>query len=385
MPIGFTIDDMNRVADQFIKSCDRYRKSPNASRTAVIDALNVFRERTTPGNLKLLIIRIDAWRKIAEGKDFSDCGGEALRKAIQEITKEVMTDPDPKGKPEPLEDGDILFRYIPHGIGQRGPMQRWIASSQNDQRVLQAQYRGSGIREVTQSPDHPDLLEYIFAKREPGNVSPSSIGQSWDLIQHVGIYTKARGVREIDIHGLSYNEVDKRKAGEDSSDEIDLVVRCDLAEKATKVSIITHSVNAKELGFGSFGQKFYPVGDLIKLALFDATTGGVFSETTRQKLHDLFFVHLKNKTMNQMAQAVVCSHFVHAVLWNAAEAMVTVRAATMHEFDNVFKISPSHLWRQFRKKQGVFDEPYLLASFKGIQTKGRLYKMEREDLKALGV
>jgi len=298
--------------------------------------------------------------KSKDPKEFEHCGGPGLSAAIDALVRDAETAKS-QAQEELLQDGDILFRYVPRGMNQRGPIQGLITA-------------GQGLQQLTQA-----------LWREPG----ASVGTSWHLVQHVGIYLKGEnafnGVIEIDGNGLSRNNVANRVH------EYDLVVRC--KDKGMAKKITQAAVKVKPMLSGGQNSKTktiwrYPLIDLFNLATHPHTggalDGGQFDNRTYETLVKLsreYFV--KNQDYDEMAQMVVCSHFVHAVLWNALwPYLVSIRAATDKRLDKVFKISPSHLWRQVRQdtKQGVWAK--IDAEFVGLQQDGHLFCVPKAETKA---
>lgn len=70
-----------------------------------------------------------------------------------------------------------------------------------------------------------------------------------------------------------------------------------------------------------------------------------------------------------LQEAVVCSHFVNAILyhclWNG-----TVSVATSSEWNKYFKVTPSDLFREFCINEGLFFNRN--AKLVGLQHKGEL-------------
>lgn len=229
-----------------------------------------------------------------------------------------------------LEDGDILFRWVPRGIGQRGPGQGIISGAQLTQ---DATYRS------------------VFA--EGLNLDDSAF-----LVQHVGIHVRGE-VIEIGRWGLERNPVSGRE-------HYDLVVRSRqygmrIAEKA-RTSTTGPSYHTR-LGM----LMMYPVWDLPIVALLPRTGGRWPDEAG---LHGKDQEYQRNRCGNVLQQRVICSHFVNAVLYAAVRPQGTVAAATDHDFDRIFKISPAQMWNEFMNKQGIWAQ--LGAVFAGVQHKGKL-------------
>lgn len=369
-------DEMKSAARNFKQNWSR-KPFPSNRLKEVNWALDQFMKAPTKGTLDSLNARVVNWGK-TNPKEFKNNAGGELWMAVDGMRLDYS---DVKKEPEPLKDGDILFRYLPHQIGQRNTMHGLISVGQGVQPATQnlGQLFG-GVREVkphlSSGPMQflDDYIEDQFGNDPKGEATPSSIGSSWDTIQHVGIYVKRNetdAVIEIGW-GLEKNQANKR------AHEYDLVVRCDDPANAARVSKIALRARAdwKQTCL------IYPFLDLLFLAT-SARTGGSFDGHTHTKMSKMRREYVGNGTSDQLDQMVVCSHFVHAVLWAAADPVVTLKAATTHRLENVFKISPSHLWAQFCTGQGVWAK--LPASFKGIQQHGQLVQMARKDLKGLAL
>ncbi len=224
-----------------------------------------------------------------------------------------------------LKRGDILFRWVPPGINQRHLTQVLITVAQWDQAETQ---------HVTQQGE-------------------SSIEFSAALVQHVGIYTDNK-VIEIGKKGLERNPVEAR-------DNYDLVVRSRLYGDRI-AALATIAVPDKR-------QVLYPIWDLLNLSQKPTKSYGA-AQAVMNELINSDRVNRNAGKANVLKQAVVCSHFVHAVLYAAATSG-TLRTATDHRWDAIFKISPSHMWTEFVTKRGLWSQ--LEAGYMGLQHKGKLY------------
>ena len=236
---------------------------------------------------------------------------------------------------ELLVNGDILFRWVPKGIEQRGPLQHKISVAQSQQMS-------------TQYLSHRD---------------DSAVQQSALVVQHVGIFTD-RGVREIGNGGLKYNTVQTRN-------HYDLVVR----SKFFGAQIARFA----QMAIPDKRQFLYPFWDLDKIAK-NPTDG--YDARSVAALHQAeLAMHRRPYNPVRLKQAVVCSHFVHAVLNAALVPGATLRTATDHKWDRIFKISPSHMWTEFIHKKGLWGK--LDAFYVGMQHKGILSR--NIDSRLLGV
>jgi len=369
--------DIKSVRDNFKKNLKQSWVLRTPALNNVTTALDNYVNLRTQEILEVLIDRVGVWEN-KNPKEFKNNGGPALRDAIEDEDFETEN-----AEHEPLKDGDILFRYVPHGVAQRDysplddsrnkilPLQQMISVGQGLQKATQFLRSGIGVRE---EKTLDGLLRFVFSKHGV-NVKKPNMGGAWDRVQHVGIYTEDEGVIEIDGSGLSRNQVDKRNDVL-GHPEIDLVVRCDQDSMAKRVSEIARLTKPAK------GQEHYPLQDLANLAL-KPHTGGEMTPTTFVHVGKQGLKFVGDGTQYKMDQTVVCSHFVHAVLWAAVDPAMTVRGTTMHAFENVFKISPAHLWTQFLSKGGVWKK--LHASFKGVQQDGLIYEMKEENLEALAV
>ena len=324
-----------RSAEQFERDSHRgglHHRSQSLKK--VIAALAGYHQAPVgQGKLSALHKAITDWRW-REPHEFRDRHGNDLQVEVErEMSGAIATKAAEKVKQEhiekelvagKLEDGDILFRLVSRKgkkqvKGERGLVQGMITLAQ--------------------------LLQY-----------DKGYGMSWDQIQHVGIYANGFAI-EIDKGGLEHKIVVDRPNN-------DIVVRTAYGEQIAAIA-----ENAQE----DLGQWVYPLNDLMNLA-FRPGSGGVLSARDREQAWRLNDEGWAKR--NRMQQRVVCSHFVHAVLY-AAIGQVTLRTATHHKMDHVFKISPSHLWRQFRRGEGIWG--IAGARCVGFQRKGTLYKLEDLD------
>jgi hypothetical protein len=314
-----------RSAEQFERDSHRgvlHHKSQSLKK--VIAALAEYhRAPVGQGKLSPLHRAITEWRSW-NPHEFRDRHGNDLQLEVEremsgaiaeKAAERVKAEHMVKGK---LEDGDILFRFV--------------------------------------SSKEVKFLQWLISEKQ-GKQKSLGYEMSSDKIQHVGIYANGF-VIEIGAGGLEHNVVVGRGKN-------DLVVRTAYGEQ-----IAAKAQSAQE----DLGQRLYPINDLWKLAKRPGS-GGVFSARDRElawKLND----EEDWAKRNRMKQRVVCSHFVHAVLYAAIEN-VTLRTATDHKMDHVFKISPSHLWGQFRRKQGIWATAR--AEWVGVQKNGNLYWADEVD------
>ncbi len=236
---------------------------------------------------------------------------------------------------EKLVNGDVLFRWVPKGINQRGLIQGLITGAQTKQMTTQ-----------------------YLNRRDDSAVAASAM-----VVQHVGIYHDGY-VREIGSKGLESNEIKKRN-------NYDLVVRSkNYGQRITK---------ATKMAIADRRQFLYPIWDLFNIS--HKPTYGYDARNSTTLNQEELAVHRGNSSPVRMKQAVVCSHFVHAVLYTAIVPGGTLRTATNHKFDQIFKISPSHMWTEFLHGKGVWGT--LNAFYVGMQHKGILNR--NVDPRILGV
>jgi hypothetical protein len=250
-----------------------------------------------------------------------------------------------------LIDGDILFRWVPKGIDQRKPLQGLITGAQVQQ--MATQYQKS--RQMT-------------AQGKDG-LDDTAVKLSALVIQHVGIYVGG-SVREIGAGwfgkgGLKTVPIEGRS-------NIDLVVR-----SRTYGKRIAHFARIAQADLRQ--SWIYPMWDLGNIG-YRPTRGFARRNTSALNKAELA-VHRGRSSPAKMKQAVVCSHFVHAVLYAAVVPGGTLRTATDHRWDDVFKISPSHMWTEFLHGRGLWAT--LNAYFVGVQRRGILSR--NVDPRILGV
>lgn len=293
---------------------------------------------------RLLELRdsVDAWKK-TNPIEFSKRHGPELQK---EVDEEVRSSTQTKAAEfEPLVDGDILFRWVPRNIGQRDFLQRLI-----------------GVAQYLQDERH-----------RHANLDEINIGHSASvlLIEHVGIFAYG-SVFEIGKGGLTVERVASRK-------HYDLVVRSrthggSIARVASSARhgkmrwALATSAVSYALGQGRFR---YPLLDLATVSLLPHAGARLLQgrgNSMLLKLDDL--EHRKKGDANQMGQEPICSHFVNAVLYAAIRPAGTIATATDHSFDDIFKVGPAQMWREFMHRQGLWGETD--AKYIGLQHKGNV-------------
>jgi len=265
---------------------------------------------------------VDAWKK-KNPIEFSKRHGPELEKEVEE---EERASTQKKGAEfERLVDGDVLFRWVPKNIGQRDALQGLIGVAQylQDQRHRQA------------------------------NLDEINIGVSVLVIEHVGIFAYG-SVFEIGKWGLNAERLESRN-------NFDLVVR----STTHGGSIARVASSARNAG------KWYPIWDLATVSLLPHAGARLLhggANSMLLKLDDR--EHRKKGDANQMGQNPICSHFVNAVLYAAIRPGGTIATATDHSFDEIFKVGPAQMWREFMHRQGLWAETD--AVFIGLQHKGNV-------------
>ena len=388
-----TIHAQPDLRDEFVgvvvKGDDVKRKAPSPTPRlkVVLDAFQTFREHPTLANLKMLSVAVETWAKV-DRFEFKRVGGSPFQDAI---TAGLASSPQEGPKPAlKLENGDVLFRYVPHlapgntlvkvFCGQRGGMQGKISDGQSDLQGRLGKYRSDDkILQTTaeQTGLSKEQLQQIF--------DTSNAGHSADLIQHVGIYVNVAGfdgVVEIGLKGLYGNSMPDH-----GQKTIDLVVRFVQSDVAFRVGNNAYTAMETNWEF-----ELYPMFADFKYMIDTPSTCGVLPKAKLQEVKKAQIeAHWTNYltsffSANQgfiLAQRPVCSHFVHALLWASIEPDVTINAATNPQFNQFFKISPFQLWNAFLKKQGVWAKAE--AKCVGIQQHGEVYPVTAKDLKDLQV
>jgi hypothetical protein len=291
------------------------------------------------------------WQVLRKDEFAQRHGRELLEEVLRESAGVVR-------KFLPLVDGDILFRWAPRNLDQRGALQALISGGQVEQDETHRRDLG---REV--------------------NLQVSSA-----VVQHVAIYANDMRI-EIGAWGLAHNPV-----GEATS--YDLVVRSSLhgmriAELAKSARV--HREVASSMASFLVPQKYrerarrfqtYPLWDFIPIMNL-AHPGGAFLGGNRVLLAQDDAAHHRYGRANQLQQRVICSHFVNAVLYASIRPGGTLATATDHAYDEVFKVSPAQMWLEFMTKGGMWAETD--AVFVGLQHRGRLDPGFVDDPRRLGV
>lgn len=242
-----------------------------------------------------------------------------------------------------LVNGDILFRWVPRGIDQQGKLQAVIATAQG---IQDDKHRGVGL--------------------EGTNVQVSAM-----VVQHVGIYADGK-VIEIGKSGLLRNPVINRT-------NYDLVVRSRV--HGTRIADAARSALCGRAYYRHLINVAYPAWDLWTGAVQCTLPGAPFLARDRILLQQDDAQYRKERQSNILQQRVICSHFVNAVLYAAVRPGGTLATATNHAYDEIFKVSPAQMWREFLHRRGLWAETR--AVFVGLQHKGSLYR--NIDPRTLGV
>jgi hypothetical protein len=192
----------------------------------------------------------------------------------------------------------------------------------------------------------------------------TTLGRSAFSVEHVGIYIGLGEVREIGPTGLERKRVAERE-------HYDLVVRSEVHGQ----DIANQAKSAR------CGQSlYYPLWDILTVS--STPHPGARLLDRERILLQMRDREWKLPERNVLQQAVICSHFVNAVLYAAVRPDGTLATASDHCFDDLFRVSPSQMWREFIERQGIWRE--VNAIFVGIQHKGKL-RPDIEDLQALDV
>jgi hypothetical protein len=272
---------------------------------------------------------VKEWKK-TNPIEFSKRHGPELQK---EVDEEVRSSTQTKAAEfEPLVDGDILFRWVPRNIGQRDFLQGLIGAAQ----YLQDQ------------------------RHRHANLDEINIGHSVLLIEHVGIFHND-SVSEIGRVGLTKEPVASRN-------HYDLVVRS--RTHGGSIARVASSARSAKKWWGSKSLR-YPFWDLATVSLLPHAGARLLQgrgNSMLLKMDDR--EHRKKGDANQMGQLPICSHFVNAVLYAAIRPGGTIATATDHSFDDIFKVGPAQMWREFMHRQGLWGETD--AKYIGLQHKGNV-------------
>lgn len=281
-----------------------------------------------------------------------------------ELANEIMVELS-TGTAEHLEmvPGDILFRWVPRGIEQRKILQAIIGGGQAVQDASHRSASGDGF-----------------------NLEVSSL-----VVQHVGIYAGGVVV-EIGGSGLGRNPVGERE-------HFDLVVRSRVhGRRIARVArsalsgpkyynqskggrLVSKVLNARRKPEDHINPRVrYPIWDFLPIAA-TPHPGARLLARDRILLRGDDEANRRERRSNILQQRVICSHFANAVLYAGVRAGGTLATATDHAYDEIFRVSPAQMWREFMHKQGIWAETQ--AVFVGIQHKGNLDR--NMDSRTLGV
>ena len=331
-----------RLAAKFKKDCSRSIGHIKSHKLwLVIRKLEVYHANT--GNDAVRDHLLMELRDAVTGWAADDAKDFAARRG-PELAHEVMVELASRRLENlKLVDGDILFRWIPRGISQRGLLQAVISAFQGAQDDRQHMAYGEGT----------NLQDSAF------------------LVEHVGIYAGGNAI-EIGFWGLERKPVAGR-------DNYDLVVRsrshgvriADVAKSARHGS--AYSEPLQELAN-------YPVWDLPVVGLLPLPGARGLAQN-RRFLEARDHENQQRGLSSVLQQRVICSHFVNAVLYAAIMPGGTLATATDHHFDHVFKVSPAQMWQEFMSKRGIWALTH--AVFIGVQHKGNLHR--NMDPRKLGV
>jgi hypothetical protein len=242
------------------------------------------------------------------------------------------------GKPQ---NGDLLFRWLPKGLPK--DTQKDIAVP-----TPTARHPNPGQRE----PEH-QLIE--LKQRKSFQDEEDYLSN----LQHVGIWHEDK-VIEVGGMKICRNDPSTRS-------HYDVVLRSPFADR------ISHTCSQLRLPV----KQTYPVNDLWKISNNPKpTTRGkidqIWAKLSVEKEVPKLLARGEISYKHQPRQKVVCSHFVHAVLYAAAYPGGTIAVATSHEYNDYFKICPEHLYRQYLKNEGGTVISKFRFIFVGMQHKGIL-------------
>jgi hypothetical protein len=354
-----------RAVQQFEKDAYHVIGYKSAALKNVIAALRLYHAAplNSPLRYDLLVDLRDSvllWAERVKGEFLSRHGPELANEIMLELEATHV-------EREELEAGDILFRWVPEGVdwapenlGQRKAHEK-IFSGAQAKIISGAQYRQDEVH---------SRMRDVFAQRRGWSVEELNellginIEQSANFVQHVGIYAGEEIVIEVDCFGVYRNPLAKRT-------QYDLVVRCGnhgqvIANKATRVSRTFH---------------IYPFNDVGKVAK-DCYLGTPLIDLRKAQLEESDRKYTRSGGY-ALQQGVICSHFVNAVLYAALIHGGTISTATDHRFDDIFKVSPAQMWREFLYRQGLWARAD--ACFVGLQHKGNLNREIRTQTLGVGL
>lgn len=328
-----------RSAEQFKKEAHRgivhYRSSELRDVSKKLELYHNDRAVSHTLRAHLLIDLRDAviaWRQ-KHPKEFAARHGPELEQEVRGALR--ASDEDHLN----LVNGDILFRWVPKGINQRGILQTMITTAQN----------------IQHDRHHQTGLE------------GTSVQVSTWVVQHVGIYAD-NTVIEIGAGGLLRNPVINRP-------HYDLVARSRI--HGTRIA---HAAKSAAYHRRKIRQA-YPIWDLLTASCLCTFPGARSLARDRILMQQDDTQYRRKRQGNILQQAVVCSHFVNAVLYSAVRPGGTLATATNHAYDEIFKVSPAQMWREFINGRGLWAETH--AVFMGLQHKGNLDR--NIDPRTLGV
>lgn len=248
-----------------------------------------------------------------------------------------------------LVNGDILFRWVPRGIDQRGKIQIVSAKAQG---IQDDKHRRAGLEGI--------------------NVEVSSM-----VVLHVGIYADDSAI-EIGPGGLLRIPMINRP-------HYDLVVRSRV--HGTRIANAARSARRgpayrrQRINVNGKDWLAYPAWDLWTGACQCTLPGALFLDQQRILLQQDDTQYRDKGQGNFLQQRVICSHFVNAVLYAAVRPGGTIATATDHAYDEIFKVGPAQMWGEFLHRRGLWSKAH--AVFVGLQHKGNLDR--NIDPRTLGV
>jgi hypothetical protein len=237
---------------------------------------------------------------------------------------------------EKPQNGDLLFRWLPKGLPK--DTQKRVAPS--PKRISDGGQR-SGIHSLIEKRQ-----QKIFKEEQ----------HYFSNLQHVGIWYNDN-VIEVDEKGIRSNNPLERS-------HYDIVLRS--PRYAGGISNVCGQLKLPI-------KQQYPINDLFGLSNNPLETRGKVDQIWASLyVEEGEVAESKIQDKHRPQQKVICSHFVHAVLYAATYPQGTVGVATMHEYDDYFKISPERLYRQYRNgEEGTVMNKFGFI-YAGLQHKGKL-------------
>jgi len=333
----------------------------------VIEKLGQYHENSTRDRLIHLRDSMVRWQE-KNPWEFASRGGNALMTEVLHAVRGLIGPAKPSVRNSlPLIDGDILFRWFPRGLKEKfkdAPAERGILQGI----ISEGQMIQDSVHQYTPLEIDVEGLSVYLHRQDP--LEGINVEHSVINLQHVGIYVNET-VIEIGPTGLERHTVAGRE-------HYDLVVRTRSHGGEIAKTVLLARTGNDYWSASLLNRANYPVWDLLNVMI--RRHRGALARKGITEDHD-FEKYSNNRYVIQ--QRVICSHFVNAVLYMAFRRKGTIAAATSHEYDDIFKVSPAQMWKEFLYKQGVWAEPGVEAFFAGLQHKGEI--LPDIDPRSLGV